>query len=51
MLFGVGILVMFSKVWMFLCIMASTPPHWGSLVVYCRILPRFVLFVLFHKIL
>lgn len=36
MLIGVGILIMFSGVWMLLCIMVSTPPRGGSLVVYCR---------------
>lgn len=51
MLIGVGILIMFSGVWMLLCIMVRTPPRGGSLVVYCQFLYGFVLFVLLCKIL
>lgn len=38
-LFGVGIFVMFSVIWMSLWIMVSTPPHGGPLWRICQWLP------------
>lgn len=51
MVFGVGILVILSVEWMFLCIMVSNPPFGGLVGVYCLCLFVVVSFVLLYIIL